>query len=406
MATRTAFFFRGGTYVRYDVNPSTGDTVDTGIYPRGIGDGWGAMPVSFRSDIDAAVTWPDAFVYFFKGSTYVRWDATADTVDANIYPRDIADGWTAFPASFRTGIDAAINWGDGNVYFFKGPKYIKYNIGADTVDANIYPRDTAEGWTAFPASFRTGIDAAINWGDGNAYFFKGPKYIKYDIAHDTVDAHVYPRDTAEGWTQLAGAGFTDRIQEAIEWPQAEVATYSAPVSFTACTHTNQPVVSAGRTFDMQATMRQAHPSLCACGEYRQYVRGDFLYDGTRKNFLLQDGTGVPPVPLLPRPEPGAADDNFREDGRPASQNLFTHVDAHYGHRTGPTATVDVNDVYQPFPRRTGCAYTGHDTPMTQAAPGAFIRIDVDFRGRVIDTCNGGAVLQQSDWTVKCEVPEP
>ncbi|MBO0914313.1 hemopexin repeat-containing protein [Streptomyces laculatispora] len=405
MATRTAFFFRGGTYVRYDVNPSTGnDTVDPGSYPRDIGAGWDAMPVSFRDNIDAAVTWPDAFVYFFKGSTYVRWDATDDTVDASNYPRDIAEGWTAFPASFCTGIDAAINWGDGYAYFFKGPKYIKYNIGNDTVDASVYPRDTAEGWTAFPASFRTGIDAAINWGDGYAYFFKGPKYIKYNIGNDTVDASVYPRDTAEGWTQLAGVGFTDRLQEAIEWPRAEVTSFTAPASFTACATTTAPAVTAVRTFDMQAAMRQAHPSLCACGEYRQYVRGDFFVDGERINFILQDGVNVPPVVLRPRPEPGAADDNFREDGRPASQNLLTHVDLHYGHRPRPTATVDLNDLYQPFPRRTGCTYTGRDTPSMKSPQGAFIRMDIDFRGRVIDTCNGGAVLQQNEWTVTCEVP--
>src|SRR5450755_552431 len=97
---RTAFFFRGSKYVRYDVDPNTGaEAVNLGVYPRDVSDGWTAMPASFTNGVDAVISWPDGFVYFFKGSKYVRWDATNDTVDTQVYPRDISAGWTAMPAS-------------------------------------------------------------------------------------------------------------------------------------------------------------------------------------------------------------------------------------------------------------------------------------------------------------------
>src|SRR2546423_380991 len=71
--------------------------------------------------------------FFFKGSKYVMYDIESDTVDASIYPRDISDGWSDFPASFAAGVDAAVNWGNGTAYFFKGPMYLAYDIGGSAV---------------------------------------------------------------------------------------------------------------------------------------------------------------------------------------------------------------------------------------------------------------------------------
>src|SRR5262245_61621054 len=272
---RTAYFFRGRKYVRYDVDPATGaESVNLGVYPRDVSAAWTAMPESFRTGIDAVVSWPDGFVYFFKGSKYVRWDATNDTVDAAIYPRDIREGWRAFPASFAAGIDAAINWGDGRAFFFKGAKYIRYDIGDDTVDPAIYPRDISDGWSDFPAAFAAGVDAAVNWGNGSAYFFKGGQYLNYDIGGDKVRPG-YPLPVTEPgkWPALVAAGFAGPYDDVIEWPQADVESATIPANLVPCVKSSLPTVSCGGTFEMKALFVDANPSVPACGEYRQYVRG-------------------------------------------------------------------------------------------------------------------------------------
>jgi hypothetical protein len=54
---RTVFFFRGGKYVRYEIDAATGaETVNHDFYPRDVAGAWTAMPASFTHGIDAAVT--------------------------------------------------------------------------------------------------------------------------------------------------------------------------------------------------------------------------------------------------------------------------------------------------------------------------------------------------------------
>jgi hypothetical protein len=401
---RTAFFFRHGKYVRYDIDPSTGaESVDAGIYPRDVSEAWTAMPTSLQSGFDAVLTWPNGYVFFFKGPSYVRLDTTNDTVDASIYPRDISDGWPAFPASFAAGVNAAINWGDGRAFFFKGSKYIMYDIENDTVDAAIYPRDISDGWPDFPASFASGIDAAVNWGNGTAYFFKGPQYLAYDIGTSAV-LPGYPLSVTEPgkWPGLVATGFTASFDDAIEWPQADVASATIPANLVACVKNTVPTVTCGGTFAMRALFTDSNPSIPACAEYRQFVRGRLVVNGTDVNFILQE-RGVPtPVVMRPRPGLGSLDDNFREDGMPASKSPFG-ADMHYGHRDASYGNRNVLDLYLPF-RRSGGQYEGRDIPGFTGPGGSFVTIDVDFRGQLIDLCNGGAVLQTSEWTVNCQVP--
>src|SRR5664279_3424675 len=118
--------------------------------------------------------------YFIIGPNYVRYDAAADAVDAG-YPKSIAGNWSGFAElGFQDGIDAAVEWPNGKVYFFKGSKYIRYDIAANRVDAG-YPLDIVQTWGGFSdAGFSDGIDAAINWGNGKAFFFKGNQYLRYD----------------------------------------------------------------------------------------------------------------------------------------------------------------------------------------------------------------------------------
>lgn len=69
------------------------------------------------------------------------------------------------PTSFAAGMDAAINWGDGRAFFFKGSKYVGYDIETNFVDHHICPRDIAEGWPDFPAASKSGGNAAVNYLD-------------------------------------------------------------------------------------------------------------------------------------------------------------------------------------------------------------------------------------------------
>lgn len=405
---RTVFFFRGGKYVRYEIDPTTGaETVNHDFYPRSIAEAWTAMPASFAQGIDAVVPWPDGSVYFFKGSKYVRWDATDDTVDPSFYPHDTAEQWPALPASFAAGIDAAINWGDGRAFFFKGSKYVRYDIESDFVDHNIYPRDISDGWPDFPAAFKAGVDAAVNWGNGSAYFFKGTQYLNYDMQGNAVRGG-YPLPITEPgkWPELVRAGFTGPLDDAIEWPQADLdmARVQIPARLVSCSKRTQPDVRAGGEFDMHAVFTDAIPSVPACGEYRQFIRGELQVNGQTVPFITKEN-GVPTPRLMrPRPGPGSLDDNFIEDGQAAKNPLNPfHVDLDYGHRKAGIGNANRNDMYL-VKRLSGAEYIGRDTPGGTGEAGTFFTINVDFRGQIIDVCNGGTVLFSKEWTVNCSVP--
>ena len=80
------------------------------------------------------------------------------------------------------------------------------------------------------------------------------------------------------------------------------------------------------------------------------------------------------------------------------------VDTHYGHRDAPYGNRDIKDLYVPL-RRSGAQYIGNDVVgLRDWPPGTSCKVDIDFRGQLIDVCNGGAVLSSREWTVKCQVP--
>jgi hypothetical protein len=90
------------------------------------------------------VVWPNSKAYFFRGAQYIRYDIAKDKADPG-YPRAIAGAWPGFPASFAAGVDAAVVWNNGKAYFFKGSDYIRYDIAADKTDAG-YPKPIKGNW--------------------------------------------------------------------------------------------------------------------------------------------------------------------------------------------------------------------------------------------------------------------
>ncbi|HVR47270.1 MAG TPA: IPT/TIG domain-containing protein [Candidatus Binatia bacterium] len=178
-----------------------------------------------------------------------------------------------------------------------------------------------------------------------------------------------------------------------------VATFNVPTARSGCTTVAAGAGNKmGEKFNMEIDFDSTGPGcVCSCCEYRQFVRGTFTVNGVTKVKMLRNPAGGPPLKLLPRPAAGAASDNFREDG------LVTPdpgMNVWYGHRAEPI-TTDTTDIYQQPDRATGCQYRGNDFPGYAGLPGTTVSIDLDFRGQVIDTCNGNAVVQQIEWTVTC-----
>jgi hypothetical protein len=147
----------------------------------------GFAQAGFTDELAGALSVGQDKVFFFRGDQCVRYDIAADRVDDG-YPQPIAGRWPSLErGGFARGIDAAVNWGNGKVYFFRGRDYVRYDIAADRVDEG-YPQPIAGHWPGLDrGEFDQGIDAAINWGNGKAYFFRGRNYVRYDMAADRVD---------------------------------------------------------------------------------------------------------------------------------------------------------------------------------------------------------------------------
>jgi hypothetical protein len=169
----------------------------------------GDWPGLWKSGIDAAVNWGNGKVYFFKNSEYLRYNIKSDVADAG-YFRPIAGSW---PGLWDSNIDAAVNWGNGKVYFFKGNEYTRYDINLDKVDEG-YPRAIVGNW---PGLWDSDIDSAVNWYDGRVYFFRGSEYIRYNMNLNRVDIG-YPRPIAGNWPGL----WDSDIDAIVNWGNGKV----------------------------------------------------------------------------------------------------------------------------------------------------------------------------------------
>ncbi|WP_447987202.1 hemopexin repeat-containing protein [Nitrospira sp. Nam74] len=152
----------------------------------------------------AAVRWQGNTAYFFKGDRYISYDVKTNTVSAGD-PKSIASDWSGL---WSGGIDAALMWGNGKAYIFKGPMYVRYDMNAKKVDPG-YPKPIAPAWSGVWAD---GVDAAVPWTNGKVYFFKGDQYIRYDVKADKADAG-YPKPIKDSWPGV----WEDGIDAAVLW---------------------------------------------------------------------------------------------------------------------------------------------------------------------------------------------
>ena len=188
---QSAFFMLGEEYLSFDIDT---DRVSPG-YPADIAARWSGWPADFVPT--AAVNWDDDSAYIFsEDMRYLRYDIATDQVAAG-YPADIVGRWSGWPADFVP--TAAVNWGNGVAYFFsEDMRYLRFDIDADQVSGG-YPRDIVGQWSGWPADFVP--TAAVNWGNGVAYFFSEDQYLRFDIAADQVNSG-YPLPIEgkwEGW---------------------------------------------------------------------------------------------------------------------------------------------------------------------------------------------------------------
>jgi hypothetical protein len=131
-----------------------------------------------------------------------------------------------------------------------------------------------------------------------------------------------------------------------------------------------------RHFVMKADFSATNiPCNCSCGEYRQYVRGEFKNNGTTVAHPLC-GTNLDPT-------------IFQEDcGR------IGGTDYKYGYRSIPFATSSFSNPDQ----AGGCTFNGEDAPGIIGASGDKLEMMLDFKAELVDTCNN-TTLANADWSV-------
>jgi len=104
---------------------------------------------------------------------------------------------------------------------------------------------------------------------------------------------------------------------------------------------------------------------CACGEYRQFVKGHILKNNQSFNIGLCDGAKL-------------EESVWHEDGD--AQTGFCP-----GHRDRPEIK---NDIFDQPNRESGCHYHGKDEPSVPGKSGDMIDVDLKFKGQTFDKCLG------------------
>lgn len=219
MATGKCCFFKGDKYVRFDIATNK---IDPG-YPRKIAHDWpGMKEAGFDRDIDGTVYWSEWRLYFFKGSQFLLFDLRSNKVVEPAPVPIVSQGnWQRVQeADFGSGINAAVNWGsNGKLYFFKGDQFIRFDMPTNQMDgsssAPIHSPANPNNWPGLNQDgFDRDLDAALNWGDGKLYFFKGDKFIRFDVATNKAEGIPTPIDSAGNWNGLPAAGFASDIDAA------------------------------------------------------------------------------------------------------------------------------------------------------------------------------------------------
>ena len=154
-----------------------------------VGDSW---PGVWAQGVDASLQLRDGTTYFFRDDRYVRISPGAVIVDPGYVPPSsptIGAGWEGI---WRDGVDAALCYPDGRVFFFRGDEYARFDMAANAGKGRIddgYPKPIAEGW---PGLWADRVDAAFLWDDSTVYFFRGDEVMAFDVAADRAVGPAKP----------------------------------------------------------------------------------------------------------------------------------------------------------------------------------------------------------------------
>ncbi|MFE0172377.1 hemopexin repeat-containing protein [Streptomyces sp. NPDC059002] len=243
-----AYFFRGGQLIAYDMAKDTapkGTQELLAVYPDLAG-------TVFAANLDAAVEWRQggvdgsaiAKVYLFKGDQCAAYDPQGNQLIAG--PVSITEMWPELGrVGFGGGFDDAF-WYERKktgelhsrsfVYFFKGDAYVRYDADSNTAES---VKSIAANWTGLKdAGFDRDIDAVVGrrvregfLGSDKkadyAYFFKGDKYLRYDLINDKTIGG--PSTISGAWAALKG---TDFAGAEAPTPTAKVARATYTVTFS------------------------------------------------------------------------------------------------------------------------------------------------------------------------------
>jgi hypothetical protein len=136
-------------------------------------------------NIDAALNWGNGTAYFFKGKEFI--EVELKTNRPSMVKKINKKNWPGLENFSK--IDAAENFDQGLAYFFSGNQFVVYDVRRKEPQ-NGYPRNIRtedfpglEKFTGGASDF----DAVINWGNGKVYFLKGNEYIRFDIKSFKAD---------------------------------------------------------------------------------------------------------------------------------------------------------------------------------------------------------------------------
>jgi hypothetical protein len=154
---------------------------------------WRGMPARFNDGIDAAVVRSTGQMYFFDGRLYVRFNDLVSGMSSG--PIVTADNWHGLNDEFAARIDAACT-GTDSIYLFRNESYVTFS--EDLTKSASPPRSIATDWPGLPSSFVSKIDAAFTDAAGRIYLFRGDQYVRFSNRTSGVDAG-YPEPIANRW---------------------------------------------------------------------------------------------------------------------------------------------------------------------------------------------------------------
>ena len=157
------YFFAGDHWFNYRKSKKQADP------PKPISGSWDCV----HDPVDAAFR-HGRKIYLFFGAKYAKYDTAKNKCDDG-YPKLIKGNWKKVPWD---RIEAAESY-NGKAYLFNGGQYARFDIARDEAD---FVKPVADGW---PKTWDKDIDLSVNWGDGNLYLFRGGEFFQYSIGHET-----------------------------------------------------------------------------------------------------------------------------------------------------------------------------------------------------------------------------